>query len=132
MRICISACSSNSGKTILTTALLHYFKGRVRAFKVGPDFIDPQFHKKISSKPSINLDSFIMSKRQIDWIFNKYSTEDISIVEGVMGFYDGEDRGCSTYSISRDLNIPTVLVMDAQGSYITISGCNLKGIPWRY
>jgi cobyrinic acid a,c-diamide synthase len=94
---------------------------------VGPDFIDTQFHKAISSKESINLDTFIMSREEMRWIFNRYSTEKISIVEGAMGFYDGEDRGCSTYSISRDLKLPTVLVMDASGSYVTISAV-LKGI----
>ena len=64
LNLCISAVSSNSGKTILTTALLYHFKQNVRGYKIGPDFIDPQFHKIVSGKPSINLDSFIMTKEQ--------------------------------------------------------------------
>ena len=52
--ICISAISSNQGKTLLTTALLHYFRKSVRAYKIGPDYIDPQFHEAICSRPSIN------------------------------------------------------------------------------
>lgn len=125
--LCISATASNQGKTILTTALLYYYRESVRAFKIGPDFIDPQFHKRVSCSDSINLDSFIMNERGVEWIYHHYSDKDISIVEGVMGFYDGEDRGCSTYSISRVLDIPTILVMDGGGSYITISAI-LKGL----
>jgi len=125
--ITISAIASNQGKTILTTALLWHFRDSVRAFKIGPDFIDPQFHKQVSNSPSINLDSFIMSSEQVKWIYNHYADKDISIVEGVMGFYDGEDRGCSAYSISKLLSIPTIIVIDGSGSYITISAI-LKGL----
>ena len=70
--ICVSAISSNQGKTLLTTALLHYFRKSVRAYKIGPDYIDPQFHEIICSRPSINLDTFMMNKNQVKWIFNKY------------------------------------------------------------
>ncbi len=123
----ISAIASNQGKTVLTTALLYYFKKSVRPFKVGPDYIDPQFHEVICGTPSINLDSFIMNEEQVQWIYNQYSTEDIAILEGVMGFYDGDDKGCSAYSVSKLLNIPTVLLLDGSGSYITISAV-LKGL----
>jgi len=124
---CIGGVSSNSGKTILTTALLYYFKDSVRGYKIGPDFIDPQFHTKISQTPSINLDSFIMNKKQVKWIYNNYNTKKVSILEGVMGFYDGENKGCSTYGISKLLKIPTILILDGSGSYITVSAV-LKGI----
>jgi len=126
LNICISGISSNSGKTILTTALLYHFKEIARGFKIGPDFIDPQFHKIITKRDSINLDSFIMNTDQVKWIFNHYKN-DINILEGVMGFYDGEDRGCSSYSVSKLLNIPTILIIDGSGSYITISAI-LKGL----
>ena len=93
--ICVSAISSNQGKTLLTTALLHYFRKSVRAYKIGPDYIDPQFHEIICSRPSINLDTFMMNENQVKWIFNKYNDQNISILEGVMGFYDGMDKGSS-------------------------------------
>ncbi len=123
----ISAIASNQGKTVLTTALLYYFKNSVRPFKVGPDYIDPQFHEVICKTPSINLDTFIMTDTQVKWIYNNYSNKEISILEGVMGFYDGDDKGCSAYSVSKLLNIPTVLLLDGSGSYITISAV-LKGL----
>ncbi|RXK00935.1 cobyrinic acid a,c-diamide synthase [Arcobacter sp. CECT 8986] len=123
----VSAIASNQGKTVLTTALLHYFKKSVRPFKAGPDYIDPQFHKIICNTESINLDTFIMNKEQVKWIFNNYSDKQTSIVEGVMGFYDGMDKGCSAYDIGKLLKIPTILLLDASGSYITISAV-LKGL----
>ncbi len=60
-------------------------------------------------------------------MFNKYSDKNISILEGVMGFYDGMDKGSSAYDVSKLLNIPTVLILDASGSYITLSAI-IKGL----
>jgi len=127
LNLCITATSSNSGKTILTTALLYHFKKSVRPFKIGPDYIDPQFHRKVCGTPSVNLDSFIMDESQVQWIYNHYSNKDVSILEGVMGFYDGDDKGCSAYSVSKLLGVPTILLLDCKGSYITISAV-LKGL----
>jgi len=127
LNLCISGTSSNSGKTILTTALLYHFKKSVRPFKIGPDYIDPQFHQKVCGTPSVNLDSFIMDEPQVQWMYNNYSTKDVSILEGVMGFYDGDDKGCSAYSVSKLLDIPIILLLDCKGSYITISAV-LKGL----
>ena len=125
--ICISAIASNQGKTLLTTALLWHFKESVRPFKIGPDFIDPQFHESICQTPSVNLDSFLMNESQVEWLFSKYSNKKFSILEGVMGFYDGLDKGCSAYQVSKLLEVPTILVLDGSGSYITISAV-LKGL----
>ncbi len=61
------------------------------------------------------------------WIYNHYAKREVSILEGVMGFYDGEDRGCSTYGVSKLLNIPTILILNGAGTYITISAV-LKGL----
>ena len=126
LNISISAIASNQGKTILTTALLYHFKNIVRPFKIGPDYIDPQFHKMVSNCNSINLDTFMMNEQQIKWLFHKYHKK-VNIIEGVMGFYDGEDRGCSTYGVSKILQIPTILILDGAGSYITISAV-LQGL----
>jgi cobyrinic acid a,c-diamide synthase len=127
LNLCISGTSSNSGKTILTTALLHHYKNSVRPYKIGPDYIDPQFHKKVCGTDSVNLDSFIMDENQVKWLYSNYSDKDVSILEGVMGFYDGDDKGCSAYSISKLLNIPTILLLDCRGSYITVSAV-LQGL----
>jgi cobyrinic acid a,c-diamide synthase len=125
--LCISAISSNQGKTILTSALLYHFRDSVRPFKAGPDFIDPQFHAKICGTESINLDPFMMSSAQVTWLYNRYSDKEVSICEGVMGFYDGMDKRSSAYDISKLLNMPTILLLDGSGSYITVSAV-LKGL----
>ena len=125
--ICISSIASNQGKTILTSALLYHYKNSVRPYKIGPDFIDPQFHTQISGTPSINLDSFMMKENQVRWIYNKYNDKNISVLEGVMGFYDGMDKGCSAYDVTKLLDVPTILILDGSGSYITISAV-LKGL----
>ena len=127
LSVTISAVASNQGKTILTTALLYHFRKSVRPYKIGPDFIDPQFHKQVSNTNSINLDSFMMNDDQVRWIYDRYNNKKVSILEGVMGFYDGDNKGCSAYTVSKLLQIPTILVLDASGSYITISAI-LKGL----
>ncbi|MCK5853576.1 MAG: cobyrinate a,c-diamide synthase [Sulfurovaceae bacterium] len=127
LNLCISATASNQGKTILTTALLYHFRESVRPFKIGPDFIDPQFHKMVCGTDSVNLDSFIMNEEQVSWLYTHYSNNKVNILEGVMGFYDGDNKGCSAYSVSKLLNVPTILVLDGGGSYITISAV-LKGL----
>ena len=108
-------------------ALLHHYKKSVRPFKCGPDFIDPQFHEKIANTPSVNLDSYMMNKEQVEWIYAKYFDKDIALVEGVMGYYDGMDKGSSAYDIAKILNIPSLLILDAGGSYITVAAL-LKGM----
>ena len=123
----ISAIASNQGKTLLTMALLTHFRSRVRAFKIGPDFIDPQFHQKVSEYPSINLDGFMMNQEQLQWMFHKYMDRNIGICEGVMGFYDGMDKNSSAYDVAKILQIPTLLLLDAGGSYITVAAV-LKGL----
>jgi cobyrinic acid a,c-diamide synthase len=125
--LCVSAVASNQGKTLLTMALLYHFKNSVRPFKIGPDFIDPQFHAHICGTPSVNLDNFMMNENQVKWMFKHYSDKNISICEGVMGFYDGMDKGSSAYDISKLLQIPTVLLLDGSSSYITVSAV-LKGL----
>jgi len=117
----ISAIASNQGKTLLTMALLHHFKSRVCPFKIGPDFIDPQFHEKVASYPSVNLDGYMMNETQLKWMFEKYSDKEVSICEGVMGFYDGMEKNSSAYDVAKVLKIPALLILDASGSYITIS-----------
>ena len=123
----ISAIASNQGKTLLTMALLTHFRSKVRAFKIGPDFIDPQFHQKVSEYPSVNLDGFMMNQEQLQWMFHQYMDRDIGICEGVMGFYDGMDKNSSAYDVAKILQIPTLLLLDAGGSYITVAAV-LKGL----
>ncbi len=90
----------------------------VQPFKVGPDFIDPGHHTLICGRPSRNLDSFIMGEKGVIETFARASKgADFCIIEGVMGLYDGLDATeiASTAHIAKILDVPVLLVVDAQG-----------------
>ena len=124
--VLIAATKSGSGKTTITCALLQALKERgirTRAFKCGPDYIDPMFHKQIIGVPSRNLDTFFSGTEQIRELYQMNSKEtddraEISVIEGVMGLYDGlggiREEG-SAYHLAEVLDIPIVLVLDAHG-----------------
>ncbi len=119
--ILVSSTASNSGKTLLTTALLkHFGNSNLQPFKVGPDYIDPQFHKRVYGVASVNLDGFMMNEAQLRWIFKRYAKDKTALIEGVMGFYDGMEKGASSYDIGKMLGVPTLIVLDASGSYTTL------------
>ena len=92
-RILIAATSSGSGKTTITCGLINCLKRKgfsVSSFKCGPDYIDPLFHENILGVPSGNLDSFFADDDMVKYLLGKNSlSSDISVIEGVMGYYDG-------------------------------------------
>jgi cobyrinic acid a,c-diamide synthase len=114
----IAGTETGVGKTTVVLSLLKFFKKQnytVQTFKCGPDFIDPIIHNKMNHRPSINLDSVLMSENHIKYLVNKYSEDaDIVIIEGVMGMFDGSGKGLmgSSSHISQILSIPIILVMD--------------------
>ncbi|MCI6151672.1 MAG: cobyrinate a,c-diamide synthase [Fusobacterium perfoetens] len=112
--IIIAGTKSGIGKTTITIGLMKVLKN-VSPFKVGPDYIDGKFHEYVTKNKSYNLDYFLMGKKGIKYSFLK-NRKNFSIIEGVMGLYDGLgddlDNG-STAHISRILNIPVILVVDA-------------------
>ncbi|RDT49248.1 cobyrinic acid a,c-diamide synthase, partial [Enterobacter roggenkampii] len=79
-------------------------------YKVGPDYIDSAFHTKITGKDSRNLDLYLMGEDGVKASYSR-GTGDLAVVEGVMGLYDGKgiDTACSTYHVSKTLNIPIIL-----------------------
>lgn len=126
----IAAVSSGSGKTTVSNGLMRAFSRRgisVHPFKVGPDYIDTQFHKVASGNDSINLDVFMSSENHVKELFNRYSAVDssgehISIVEGVMGLFDGYDRKSgSAAHIAKLTGLPVVLVINARSSAYSLA-----------
>jgi cobyrinic acid a,c-diamide synthase len=118
-RAVIAAPHSGAGKTTVAVGLMSAFTSmglRVQPFKVGPDFIDPSYHTKATGVYSRNLDTWLTSPEAVLKIFVKSSRMcDLSIVEGVMGLFDGvsgSEGAASTAEISRILNAPIILVVD--------------------
>lgn len=122
----IAAPSSGTGKTTLTLGLLRAIKNRgikVQPFKCGPDYIDTKFHEKASGNPAVNLDLFLSSTDHVQSLFAKYSSQaDVSIVEGVMGLFDGYDRmKGSSAEVAEALQIPVILVVNAKAAAYSVA-----------
>ena len=118
-RIIIAGTHSGVGKTTIVTGLLAILKRQgltVQSYKVGPDYIDGGYHQMASGKVAHNLDTWLIPTEKVVPIFAKTAVgNDIVIVEGVMGLYDGERQGVSsTAAIAKLLNAPVVLVIDAK------------------
>lgn len=110
---------SGVGKTTVTLALLAALSERsdtVQSFKVGPDYIDPMFHRAITGRPCYNLDSVLTSESYVKQCFDqRTSMASHAIVEGVMGLFDGAtatDDIASTAQVARLLGLPVLLVVD--------------------
>lgn len=122
----IAATSSGCGKTTLSLGLMQALSRRnirVQPFKCGPDYIDTQYHRIATGKESINLDLFMSSEPHVKELFNAYSaTADVSIVEGVMGMFDGFDgmKG-SAADIARKLDIPVILLINAASTSFSVA-----------
>jgi cobyrinic acid a,c-diamide synthase len=122
----IAAPSSHSGKTTLTLGLLRALHNRglkVQPFKCGPDYIDTTHHHTASLMPGINLDTFMMSEGHVKELYSRYSNNaDVSVVEGVMGLFDGAVKSeGSSASIAMLLDLPVILVMNAKAMAYSVA-----------
>jgi cobyrinic acid a,c-diamide synthase len=113
----LSGIHSSGGKTAVTCMLLAALAERgvpVQPFKAGPDFIDPGYHRRFAGIPSRNLDAWMMGDDGITREATTYGAGKISIIEGVMGLFDGSDVRSdegSTMELARVLDWPVVLII---------------------
>ena len=124
--VLIAGTQSGAGKTTTTLGLLAAAKRRglrVRAFKVGPDFIDPGHHLAVTGRTSHNLDGWMLDKTSVRRLFERNCRDadgtavDLAVVEGVMGLYDGSSgshEAGSSAEIAKWLDIPVLLVLNAR------------------
>ena len=122
MSLIIAGERSGVGKTTITLSILAFLTRQknkvVQGFKVGPDYIDPMFHTRITGRYSRNLDPVLTSPDYVRSCFALHSsTAEYSVIEGVMGLFDGvrlhsESDYASTAQIARLLEIPVLLVLD--------------------
>jgi cobyrinic acid a,c-diamide synthase len=131
-RIMISGERSGVGKSTVTVGILSALRKRgldVQPFKAGPDFLDPMHHNEVCDRISRNLDTWMFP----EWIpisFQRASSHaNISVIEGVMGLYDGlngrSEEGSSAH-LAKKLQCPVILVLDAASSSRSV-GAVAKG-----
>ncbi|WP_126447173.1 cobyrinate a,c-diamide synthase [Sulfuricystis multivorans] len=110
----VAAPASGHGKTTIVAALarLHTRLGRrVRVFKCGPDFLDPQIHALVSGAPCENIDLALCGEDDARWRLARAAEQaDLILVEGVMGLYDSQPSGAE---LATRLGLPILLVIDA-------------------
>ncbi|HEX9845829.1 MAG TPA: cobyrinate a,c-diamide synthase [Candidatus Nitrosotenuis sp.] len=130
-RVVIAGATSGVGKTSITCSIIHAMRNRgysIQPFKVGPDYIDPTYLSAVSGNPARNLDSWIMGEDAVTRSFVTNSTSDISVIEGVMGYYDGfsgSSNLSSTHHIATILQSPVILVLDASKTARSIAATAL-------
>ena len=130
----LAAPRSGSGKTTMTCALLMALKRRgcaPCAFKSGPDYIDPMFHRAVLGVESRNLDLFFSAPETVRTLYARGTAgHGAAVCEGAMGFYDGlggvSDRA-SAWHLADTLDLPVLLVVEPKGQSLTLAA-ELKGL----
>ena len=126
-RLVLAGTNSGCGKTTVTCAVLQALVSRglrVGAAKCGPDYIDPMFHSRVIGAKSSNLDSFFFDRDTMRYLLAHNGQDcDITVIEGVMGYYDGlglTSTRASTYEAARETESPVVLVVNARGAALSV------------
>ena len=130
----LAAPRSGSGKTTMTCALLMALKRRGHApcaFKSGPDYIDPMFHRAVLGVESRSLDLFFSAPETVRTLYARGAAgHGAAVCEGAMGFYDGlggvSDRA-SAWHLADTLGLPVLLVVEPKGQSLTLAA-ELKGL----
>lgn len=133
-RVLIGGTGSGCGKTTVACAIMQALINRgkkLAAFKIGPDYIDPMFHTQVVGAPSSNLDGFMVSRNNVPVLLGENAKgADLAVIEGVMGFYDGQRNvsdANSTADIGRLTSTPAILVMSCKGMGLTAAAV-LEGV----
>ena len=133
MQFLIAAPRSGSGKTTVTCAVLTALQRRGAgpcAFKCGPDYIDPMFHRSALGVESHNLDLYLSAPDTVRTLYARYAAgHGAAVCEGAMGFYDGQGltTRASAWELADTLALPVLLVVQPKGSSITLAA-ELRGL----
>lgn len=130
-RIVLAGTTSGVGKTSITCSIIHALQKQgysVQPFKVGPDYIDPSYLSSVSKREAYNLDVWLMGRNQVLDSFIVNSKSNVSVIEGVMGYYDGFDGNsnyASTHHVASITKSPVLLVLDASKTARSIAATAL-------
>ena len=134
LKIMFAAMSSDSGKTSVTCGMLSLLAEMGLdpcAFKCGPDYIDPMFHRSVLGVSSHNIDLYMSDKDYVRKMFRRYSSgHGACVMEGVMGYYDGlsgTSLQASACDVAETLDLPVVLVVRPKGTALTLAAL-IKGM----
>jgi cobyrinic acid a,c-diamide synthase len=114
---------------------------KVGSAKVGPDYIDPGYHRLATGLPPRNLDSFLSPEPLIPALAARASNRcDVLVVEGVMGLFDGASSpletsatglpAASTAAIAALTSSPVVLVVDASSMSQSVAALVHGFVSW--
>ncbi|MCJ8312086.1 MAG: cobyrinate a,c-diamide synthase [Saccharospirillaceae bacterium] len=124
----IAAPSSNQGKTTVTCAIARKLTNegkKVRIFKTGPDYLDPQILQQASRAPVIQLDLWMCGLEYCEQaLYDAAADADLILIEGAMGLFDGQP---SSADLAKQFNIPIAVIMDVKGAAQTV-GAVLLGL----
>ncbi len=118
-RLLVAGLSGGSGKTLVSMGMLLLFRRAgidVRAFKKGPDYIDPAWLAWASAGTARSLDTFLMGFGSVLASFTRHGIDDgVNLIEGNRGLFDGFDAAGthSSATLAEELAAPVVLVVDA-------------------
>lgn len=128
IQLLLTAPTSGSGKTMMTCALLRALQRRGLspcAFKCGPDYIDPMFHRAALGVEGCNLDLFLSDPATVRTLYGSYCRcRGAAVCEGVMGYYDGlggRSDQASAWHVADTLNLPAILVLRPKGASLTLA-----------
>ena len=130
-RIILAGATSGVGKTSITCAIIYALQKKgfsVQPFKVGPDYIDPSYLSSISKNEAFNLDVWLMGENHLLESFVSNSKSDLSVIEGVMGYYDGfggNSNYASTQHVASITKSPVILILDASKTARSIAATAL-------
>ena len=134
LQLVLAAPRSGSGKTTAACALLAAMAARGLnpcAFKSGPDYIDPMFHRAVLGVESHNLDLFFSHPDTVRRLYAQHAAgHGAAVLEGAMGYYDGLGGVTDTASVwhlADTLDLPALLVVRPKGDSLTLAA-ELRGL----
>lgn len=118
-RLLVAGLRGGSGKTVVSLGILLLLRRAgipVRAFKKGPDYIDPAWLAWASGQPARNLDTWLMGADRALAAFQRNAVNGgLNLIEGNRGLFDGVDAAGTHSSavLAHTLSCPVILVLDA-------------------